>query len=431
MMEGARIERPSGVADGGTSVWRNRDFVVFWVGETVSSVGNQVTFLVLPLVALLTLDVGTTGMGVLRFAEYLPFLMFTLVFGVWADRQRRRPLMMAANVVRAVLVSFVPLGVALGLLGLPLMVAIAFALGTCAALYEVCWLSYVPALVDRRQLVDAMGKVSASHSAAEVAGPGLGGLLVQLATAPLALVADAVTFAAAAVSLVLVRRAEAVPVDRLRRRVWGDLVDGLRFTFGEPYIRATVFTAALANFFALITETVFLVYAVRQLHLNAGQLGLTLSAIGAGGVLGAACTNALVRRFPLGPLYVVARLLGGLGTLILPLATGPTVAVVVTCTVSFFIWQAPLAVTNTINSSLRQVLAPEHLRGRTNASARTLVFGALPLGGLAGGVLGSGIGLHQALWVGAVGYTLSIVPILLSPLPRLRTMPGVDDARTT
>jgi hypothetical protein len=112
------------------------------------------------------------------------------------------------------------------------------------------------------------------------------------------------------------------------------------------------------------------------------------------------------------------------------LATGPTEAVAVTCAASFFIWQAPLAVTNTINSSLRQVLTPEHLRGRTNASARTLVFGALPLGGLAGGVLGSGIGLHQALWVGAVGYTLSIVPILLSPLPRLRTMPGVDDART-
>jgi predicted MFS family arabinose efflux permease len=408
------------------SLWRNRDFTAYWVGEAVSSVGTQVTFVALPLVAILTLDVGVTGMGVLRFAEYLPFLAFTLLFGVWADRRRRRPLMIVANLIRVFLAGLVPLCAVLGLMRLPLLVMIAFAIGTCTALYEVCWLSYVPSLVDRDDLMAAMGKVSASHSASEVAGPGLGGLLVQWVTAPFALLVDAASYAAAAFSLVVVRRREPDPraADWPRRHILGELAEGLRFAFGNPYIRATAYTAALGNFFSLITETVFLVYAVRNLHLSPGLLGMTMSAIGVGGLLGASSANTLTRLFPLGPLYTTARMIGSAGTLLLPLARGSTVSVVATCMVSFFIWQAALGVTNVVNGSLRQVLAPAQLRGRTNASVRTLVFGALPLGGLAGGLLGSAVGLHWALWIGALGYALSIAPILLSPLPRLQTMPS-------
>jgi MFS family permease len=421
--------RAAAVVERSTSLWRNRGFAAFWFGESVSLFGSQVTFVALPLLAMLTLDVSAAQLGTLRFAEYLPFLGFTLFFGVLADRVRRRTLMIASNAVRAVLVAIVPLCTMLGLMRLPLLVVIAFLVGTCSAMFEVCWLSYVPGLVDRDRLVEAMGKVSASHSAAEVAGPGLGGVLVQLLSAPIALLVDAVSYLAATVSLALVRQPEPrAEAHEPRRPVARELADGLRFAFREPHIRATAYSAALGNFFALITETVFLVYAVRELRLTPAFVGLTLSALGMGGVLGAAFAGRLARSFPVGRLYVIARTVGAAGTLLLPLASGPTPVVVGLCMLSFFVWQAALANTNVINASLRQVLTPEHLRGRVNASVRTLVFGALPLGGLVGGLLGGLVGLKAALWLGAIGYAFSIVPILLSPIPRLRTLPSDESA---
>ena len=413
------------VSDRRGSLWRHRDFTAFWVGETISLIGVQVTFVALPLVALLTLDVDTDELGALRFAEYLPFLAFSLLFGVLADRRRRLPLMIASNAVRAVLVAAIPLCALLGVLRLPLLLALAFAIGICAAMFEVCWLSYVPSLVDRDRLVEAMGKVSTSHSAAEVAGPSVGGLMVQLVTAPLALVLNAVTYVAATVSLIMIRDREPDPAeDRPERRLLGELVDGLRFAFGEPHIRATAFAAALGNFFGLITETVFLVYAVRELRLGPGLIGLILSAQGIGGLLGASLANVVTRRFPVGRVYVVARITSGLGTLLLPIANGSPIVVVLTCMAGFFVWQAALAQTNVINASLRQVFTPGYLRGRMNASVRTLVFGMLPLGALAGGFAGTALGLHNALWLGAVGYGLSVLPIVFSPLFGLNRLPA-------
>lgn len=412
-------------ADRPRSLWRRRDFLAYWVGDTVSSLGTQVTFIALPLVALLTLDVTTRELGVLRFAEYLPFLAFTLPFGVWADRRRRRPLMIGAHLVRATLVAIVPLLALFGVVRFPALVTIAFAVGTCTALFEVCWLSYVPSLVPSGRLVEAIGKVATSHSAAEVTGPALGGLLVQHVTAPLALIADAVSYLVAAASLVMVRDREPDPSrhDDAGHNVLAELRAGLGFAFRQPYIRATAFCAAQANFFGILTETVFLQYAVRELRLSPGLLGLVLSAVGAGGILGAACANGIVTRFPVGRVYVIARLISGGGVLLLPMSDGSTSTAVVTCMASFFLWQAALANTNVVNASLRQAMTPEHLRGRMNASVRTLVFGTMPLGGLAGGLLGDLIGLRPALWLGAIGYAASIVPILLSPLPRLRKIP--------
>jgi MFS family permease len=362
---------------------------------------------------------------VLRFAEYAPFLACTLLFGVWADRCRRRPLMVASNIGRGLLTGSVPLLAAVGLLRLPGLVCVALAMGVCTALFDVCWTSYIPGLVDRRRLIEAMGKVATSQSAAEVAGPGMGGLLVQLVTAPFALALDALSYLISVVSLLMIRHHEPhlAAGTGVRRHLGRELAEGLRFAFGEPHIRATVFAASLGNFFSLITETVFLVYAVRVLHFSAGLIGLVLTAIGAGGLLGAACANAINRRFPPGRVYVAARITGGLGALLLPLAAGPHVAAAAMCMASFFVVQAALANMNVISNSLRQALTPDDIRGRMNASARTLVYGSVSLGGLAAGVSGSLIGLHATLWVGAIGYAATLIPILASPLPRLRALP--------
>lgn len=409
------------------TLWRDRDFSTFWIGQTTSQVGSQITLVALPLVAVLTLNVGSGELGVLRFAEYLPFLAFTLLFGVWADRRRRRPLMVASNVVRGVLIALVPLLAAFDLLTLPLLFAVVFVVGMGAALFEVCWLSYLPVLVGRSRLVEAMGKVSTSHSAAEVAGPGAGGLLVQLTTAPFALLLDALSYLVSVVSLLSIRHREPDPAPEAvpRRHLGRELGEGLRFAFGEPHIRATAITASMSNFFYLTTETVFLLYAVRELHFSPGLIGLILTAMGAGGLLGAAFANAISGRFPFGQVYVIARLTGGLGAILLPLAAGPKVVVVAMCFASFFVVQAAVANTNVLGISLRQTLTPDDIRGRMNASVRTLAFGSLSLGGLAAGWLASVIGFHATLWLAAIGYAATIVPILASPLPRLRTLPAL------
>jgi MFS family permease len=410
------------------SLWRNRNFTAFWIGETVSQVGSQVTLITLPLVAVLTLNVSSRELGLLRFMEYVPFLAFTLLFGVLADRCRRRPLMIASNAVRGVLIALIPLLAALDLLTLPLLATVAFVVGTGAALFEVCWLSYVPHLVGRDRLVEAMSKVSTSHSAAEVAGPGLGGLLVQFVTAPFALVLDALSYLVSVVSLLTIRHPESAPSTAVRRHLGRELVEGLRFAFGEPHIRATAIVSSMGNFFAFITETAFLLYAVRELHFPAGLIGLILTAIGVGGLLGAVFAHAVSRRFPYGRVYVTARVIGGFGAILLPLAAGSNVVVVAMCFASFFLVQVALANTNVLSTSLRQALTPDAIRGRMNASVRTLAFGSLSLGGLAAGWLGDGIGLHATLWLAAIGYAATVIPVLASPLPRLRTLPSTPNA---
>ncbi|GAB3437484.1 MFS transporter [Flindersiella endophytica] len=406
-------------------MWRNRDFAAYWIGQTVSEFGTQVTFVAMPLLAVLTLDASVGELGLLRFAEYLPFLLLTPIFGVWADRSRRRPLMMWTYATRAILVASVPLLVVLGLLNMRLLTVIVFAIGAGAALFEVCWMSYVPGLVPPEGLVDAMGKCGVSTAAAEVSGPGAGGLLVQALTAPVVLVVDTVSYLVGLVSLARIRYREPEPQlgEGSRRHVGRELLEGMRFAFGHPYIRPTIIMAGVGNFFMLITETVFLVYAVDVLRLSPGLIGLVLTATGAGGLLGAAVSNVITRRWPLGSIVVGARLAGGLGVFLLPAAAGTEVVVVAMCAASFFIVQAGLANSNVVIGSLRQAVTPPQIRGRMNASCRTVVYGALPLGSLAGGLLGETIGMHPTLWLGAIGYAGSIIPVLLSPVSRLRTIP--------
>jgi MFS family permease len=405
-------------------LWRHRDFTAYWVGQTASEFGTQVTFVALPLLAVLTLHASVGQVGLLRFAEYLPFLILTPLFGVWADRSRRRPLMLGSYVARAILVFSVPALIAFGLLPMPVLLVIVFAIGAGAALFDVCWLSYIPGLVPKDRLVEAMAKCQMSQSTAEVSGPGIGGALVQLLTAPIALVVDGVSYLIGVASLARTRYREPEPAHTdTGRQVWRELYEGLRFAFGQPYIRPTVLTAAIGNFFLLVAETVFLVYAVRDLRLSAGLIGLILTATGAGGLVGAIVSNAATKRWPLGIVLLSTRVACSVGAILLPMASGPTVLAVAVCMASFFLVHGGMATSNVLVASIRQAVTPGYIRGRMNASCRAVVYGALPLGSLTGGILGQTIGLHTALWLAAIGYATSILPILASPIARLGNLP--------
>ncbi|MEV0296465.1 MFS transporter [Nocardia sp. NPDC050710] len=407
---------------------RNRDFTRFWFGETVSLFGVQVTNLALPLTAVLVLQVTPEELGLLRSLAFLPFLFLALPFGVLADRGAKRPLMITANLTRAALVALVPIMAATDTLTLPVLAVVVLAVGVCTVLFEVCWLSYVPVIVDRDHLVAANGRVGASASAAEFAGPGLGGVLVQLCTAPYALAVNAGSFLASVISLWTIRTPEP-PRAPAPRHLGKEIAEGVRFILGQPYLRVLAVAGAAFNFCYMFVEALFVIYAVRELEFGPGLIGLVVALSALGGVLGAALAERVVRRYPFGKVYLGAVIVGYAGPLLIPLCTGPAVMAATGVTAGFFLMRAGLALSNVAGTSLRQAVTPPELMGRMTAGMRTLMWGIGTTGALVGGFVGGWLGLRAGLWVAAIGFLVAALPIVLSGIPRMRELPAPQPER--
>lgn len=408
------------------SAWRRPAFLLFWSGETVSLFGTQVTLLALPLTAVLALGASATQLGLVRFAEAFPYILFTLMFGAWVDRRRRRPVMILAHTARALLLGLVPLLAILHLLDLSLLGAIAFGVGVFTVLFDVTWLAYVPTLVAADELVDANGKVATSASAAEVAGPGLGGLLVQALSAPLALLADAFSFVVAMLTLLAIRDPEPAPAiqQETRRSLPGEIRVGLSAVWDNEYLRAIMVMSGLWNLLNGIANTVFLLYAVRGLHLGAGALG-AIYAVGAiGGLIGSAISTRLGRVGRFGPVLGVAFTFGCAPWLLLPAVSGASALEIAAFILAFFLVQVGLGLWGVLTISFRQAITPNYLLGRVNASMRFTSYGLGALGLLLSGLLASLFGMRETLWLAAAGFlAILLVTLLATPLPRIRAIP--------
>ncbi|HLJ99326.1 MAG TPA: MFS transporter, partial [Streptosporangiaceae bacterium] len=266
------------------ALWTHADFMKFWTGETVSLFGTQVTTLALPLTAIIVLHASPGQLGVIRFLQTVPFLLLALLIGAWVDRRRKRPVMIGSNVARLVLVGLVPILSVAGALGMPILYLIAFGIGVATVFFDVCWMSYVPSLVGRDQLAEANSKVSTSYAAADVSGPGLGGVLVQLLGAPKAMAADALSYLVSIGTLLAIKTEEPVPDRSAERHLLAEIREGLRLVLGNRYVRATTTQGGLWNFCYIMTETIFLLYAVRTLHFTAGLVGLVIAIGMTGGI---------------------------------------------------------------------------------------------------------------------------------------------------
>lgn len=410
------IRLPSG------GLWLNADFLHLWGAQTISQFGTQITLLALPLAAILTLEASPLEASILGALEYAPFLALTLVAGVWVDRVRRRPLLVAADLVRAIVLASVPVAWALDVLTMWQLYAVGLAVGSMTVVFDVAYVPYVASLVERRQLGDANSKVEISRSAAQTSGPAIAGGLVELLTAPYALLADAVSFVASAVLLGRIRteEVEAVAERKPGRR---ELADGVRYVFGSRLFRPIMACTALSNFFGqAIWGPLLLVYAVRELDLGPGTIGLVLT-IGSVGVLaGALAVGRILRLLPIGPTIALSAVLFGPPVLLVPLA--PQTSAEPWLVAAFAITGFGGVVYNVSTRTLFQSLTPNRMLGRATAVVRTVVWGVIPLGALLGGVLAEVIGLREAIWVGASGATFAALPVLLSPIPRLRELPG-------
>ncbi|MFF9363880.1 MFS transporter [Streptomyces griseoluteus] len=404
----------------------NRDFMTFWIGETASLLGTQVTNLALPLTAVLACHATDEQVGVLRSLQLLPYLGLALLFGVWADRRRRRPLMLAANAARMVLLLLVPVLVWAHALTLPVLLAVACGVGTASVLFDVSWMSYVPTLVgDRRHYVEASAKMSVSSSAAEVAGPGLAGVLIGALTAPVALLADAFSYTFSLISLLLIRTREPMPQPAAdERHLWRELREGVAYVCGHPVLRPLALVAPLCNFSLVGVWTLFLLHGTRDLHLNPAALGTILAGASVGGLVGGALSRRAIAQFGPGTVYAVSMSAVFAGPLVAAFAHGPRPVVIALCTSSFFLSYLGLGVAGVLMVAVRQTCTPTAMMGRMTACFRTALFGGGCLGGLSAGLLAGRIGSGSALMWTAAGSAAAAGAVLCSPVSRLRVMPS-------
>jgi MFS family permease len=410
------MRRPGGL-------WQHRDFMSLWAAETVSQFGSQVTFLALPLAAILVLDESAFRVAALTSVYFLPFLLFTLPAGVWVDRLRRRPILVLGDVVRALALVTIPVAYWADALTIWQLYVVAFVTGVGTVFFDVAYQSYLPALVGRDQIVDGNAKLEISRAAAQVGGPGLGGVLVSALSAPVAILADAISFVVSACLLGAIRQHEEAPAREDRRPLRTELAEGLRYVFHHRYQRGMIGSTALANFFGQVVFSILLVYAVRELDLSAGTIGLIIS-IGTLGALGAALTAKRVSdRLGVGRTIVLAALMFGPATLLIALAPKSAAVPLIVCSMLILSYGGVLY--NVTAISLIQAITPDRILGRANASRRFVVWGVIPLGALLGGALASAIGLRETMIVGAIGGALAVVPILLSPVRSVGLMSEV------
>ena len=421
------VERHKGVLSGRHALWLNGDFLRLWAGETISLFGTQVTVLALPLVAVITLRASAAQVGLLNACRYAPFVVVTLFAGVVVDRVRRRPTMIVVNLGRGALIALIPLTALLGLLRIEYLYLVAFAVGILTVFFDLAYQAYLPSIVTAEQLTGANGRLVASASAAELGGPGIGGLLVQALTAPYALLADALSFLASTSSLLRIEHREPEPHGERRPPIGSSIRDGFRFTFSNPYLRAIAGEAATFNLFEQTILTVFVVYAIRRLHFSPGLLGLVLSLGGGGALLGALIAGRIDRRFGLGRTIVGSMVIACLTPVLIAAPTGRGAATLIALDAIFFVWGCAVAVSNVLVVTLRQTVTPSSMLGRMNASYRFFTYGAIPLGALLGGGLASVIGLRATLFAGACGLVLALFWILLSPVAYLAALPAGPD----
>ncbi len=408
------------------SLWRHRDFMRLWAAQTVSLFGSQVTTLALPLTAALTLKATPAQMGFLGAAQFAPFLLIGLFAGVWVDRRRRRRVMIAADAGRAVLLAFIPVLALLHALRIEQVYAVAFLAGTLTLFFDVAYTSCLPSLVARERLPEGNAKLEGSAAVAELAGPGLGGLLAQLVSPPLALVVDAASFVFSALSLRTIRVAELEPAPHARDEgLWRAIGQGLRVLLGNGLTRATVSAAATFVLFSSIGSSVYVLYLIRALHLPPALVGLVYVASGLGSLPGAILCGAVTRRLGAGRAIVVAVFTMSGGKLLILAAGGPQLVALATLMGAEALSAFAGGIWNINQLSLRQGLTPPHLLGRMNASFRFIVFGMIPFGALLGGVLGAQIGLRPTLAVSVVGGLLAPLWVLFSPVRTLREQPVV------
>ncbi|WUH51310.1 MFS transporter [Streptomyces sp. NBC_00443] len=413
-------------------MWRNPDFRRLWLGQTASQLGEHASLVVLPLFAVLTLHASAGQLGALRAVGQAPILLLSLFVGAWVDRWRTRTTMVLTDIGRALALAAAALAGFGGWLGLPLLLALAFAVGALSVFFDVAYQASLVRLVERDQLVRGNSALEGSRSAAQIGGPALGGTLVSLLSAPLAAASSAMFFALSFLSIRRIRRSESLP-DRPGHphppRVWRQIHEGLRFVAGSTALRTVCLASAAFQFSFAAMMTVYLLFLPRELHLSGTVVGLALAAAGPGALLGSLLAARLPSRFGHGAVLVGAAALGDGAFLWVPALHGSSAATVAALLAIGFVFGFGGQLVNVTVMAVRQAVTPDGMQGRAAATITFVGGGLTPLGSLLGGFLAEEWGLRTSLLVTAAGMMLSPVIMALSPLALLgRELPVAHGA---
>jgi MFS family permease len=411
----------------------NRDFMKLWAGETVSLVGTQITQFALPLVAILTLRANVFEVGVLSACRNIPVVLVSLFAGVWLDRRRRRPVLIACSLANAFLIGMIPVASALGLLSMNLLYLICILSGAVSVVFDVGVLSYVPSLVGRQHLADSNSRMQSSMSLAMVAGPGIAGVVVGVLTAPITLALDAASYVCSAFGLISIDTPEPAPeVPDIRLSIWKSIGEGSQILLGNRVFRALLTQSATFNFVQSGFITIFVVYAVRDLQLSPLQLGMVLGAIAVGALCGSMIANRVRNKLGLGRtmlIGIVPATLCQLGVLI-PRGSDPA-SIIWLCVIEIC-YGCGVLVFKVNSITLLQTMTPDRLLGRMNATYRLILFGTAPIGAVLVGVLGRAVGVHLTLIITVIVFVTPILWTPFSPVFRMTQMPsGPDEGSET
>ncbi len=404
-------------------LWKDGEFLKLWWGQAISEVGSQVSALALPTVAILILNATPFQVGLLEAFQFLAFPLLGLIAGVYADRLRRRPIMIVCDLLRMVALGSVPVAYVLGLLTMEQLYVVALLVGVGTVFFDVADQSYLPAIISRSDLVEGNSKLQVTGSVAQMVGPALAGFLIQLVGAARAVAVDATSFLVSVLSLWWIRRPEPAPNPASEAGASGffsEMLEGIRFVLGNPTISRIAGSTATSNLGGNMVFAVYLIFAYRFLHLTPGVIGVVFAAGAVGGLLGALSASWIAARIGVGPTLFISITAGGLALILVPLAQyGFAIPLLIA---SFFVGSLVNPVYNITQVSLRQAITPDRVQGRMNATVRTIIWGTIPIGALIGGTIGTVYGVLPAIYVGIAVSLLSGAWILAGPI-RLRTQP--------
>lgn len=406
---------------GKSGLWKHNDFLNVWTAETISVFGSQFYLIAMPLVAVLSLDASESDMGLLFAVEMSPFLLFGLFAGVLADRMERKRMMIICDFGRAFTLAIIPVMWYFDLLTWPIMFSTAFMAGAFTAFFDIAYQAYLPVLVRRDQLLDANSKLETSRSLSQVAGPSIAGIVADIVSAPLALVANSLSFIGSAVFLLRVKKREFIDRRRASKPVLTEIREGLNIVFSNRVLRGIAGCTSTGNLFGSMFFALMMLFMVDSLQLSPTWIGLIFAVGAVGAVVGAIISSRVVSAIGLGKAIVISAALSGIPIILLVLAY-PSNAIIVLMPIMFV--NGLLMVLYNVNQvSLRQAITPDHLQGKMNATMRFLVWGVFPVGGLLGGYLGEAFGIRTTILISGIGILFSVIWLLISPVVKIPSIP--------
>lgn len=413
-------------------LWRHPDFVKLWSGQTISVFGSLITGTALPFTAILALHASPIQVALLSASHHVPGLVFGVAAGVWVDRLPRRPVMIAADLGRAALLVSIPIAYAFDALTIWQLYAVALGAGGLTIFFDVAYLSYLPTLVSRDELIEGNSKLAATASVSEFAGFSVSGWLVQIFSGPFAILVDAVSFIVSAVFLRSIRTPEPAPrPSEERESALAEAAEGMRAVLRDPILRSMAGATPLASFGIGMFFATYMIFVTRGLGFHPGVLGVIFGLGGISSLFGAVVAGGFARRFGSGPSMIAGIAMMGISMLFIPLAQGATVLAAGLLIAQQISGDGMFMVFDINSTSLRQAIAPERMLGRVTAFNRMLDLGFTLAGILAGGIIGQTVGLRPALYTGAGMMLAAAAWLLASPVRNVATAPTQEEPLAT